>query len=338
MKKPKIQQTVLVDQRRRQLLLTASAAAMGAAAFPAFAQQGYPNKVIRWIVPYTAGGATDLVARLAGEALGNVLGQRVIIDNKPGAASTLGIGQMAVSAPDGYTLATADNAALFNNWHLFGKLPYGPDSFEYVAPLMQAPLVLALAPNVPAATFQEWVTWAKQNTGKVNYGTPGIGSPHHLAMALLNDRLTLGLQHVPYKGDSAAVADVVSGVLSCMLMGVATARQYVKEGRLRLIAINWPHRLESLPDVPTLAEVGVKNFEISAEQAVLAPAGTPKEIVGRLNREIIAAMNSPALKERLEVLGIFPPVTRTPEELRAYVRRQAAIAGEVIKRNGITLN
>jgi len=203
---------------------------------------------------------------------------------------------------------------------------------------MQAPLVLALAPNVPAATFQEWVTWAKQNTGKVNYGTPGIGSPHHLAMALLNDRLTLGLQHVPYKGDSAAVADVVSGVLSCMLMGVATARQYVKEGRLRLIAINWPHRLESLPDVPTLAEVGVKNFEISAEQAVLAPAGTPKEIVGRLNREIIAAMNSPALKERLEVLGIFPPVTRTPEELRAYVRRQAAIAGEVIKRNGITLN
>jgi tripartite-type tricarboxylate transporter receptor subunit TctC len=262
----------------------------------------------------------------------------VIIDNKPGAASTLGIGQMAVSAPDGYTLATADNAALFNNWHLFGKLPYGPDSFEYVAPLMQAPLVLALAPNVPAATFQEWVTWAKQNTGKVNYGTPGIGSPHHLAMALLNDRLTLGLQHVPYKGDSAAVADVVSGVLSCMLMGVATARQYVKEGRLRLIAINWPHRLESLPDVPTLAEVGVKNFEISAEQAVLAPAGTPKEIVGRLNREIIAAMNSPALKERLEVLGIFPPVTRTPEELRAYVRRQAAIAGEVIKRNGITLN
>ena len=168
--------------------------------------------------------------------------------------------------------------------------------------------------------------------------TSGNGTQGQLVAELFKRQAGVHLQHVPYKGDSAAVADVVSGVLSCMLMGVATARQYVKEGRLRLIAINWPHRLESLPDVPTLAEVGVKNFEISAEQAVLAPAGTPKEIVGRLNREIIAAMNSPALKERLEVLGIFPPVTRTPEELRAYVRRQAAIAGEVIKRNGITLN
>lgn len=337
MKNMQTHQAALIDQHRRQLL-AASAAVMGVAALPAFAQQGYPSKVIRWIVPYTAGGATDLVARLAGEALGNALGQRVIIENKPGGASTLGIGQLATSAPDGYTLATADNAALFNNWHLFDKLSYGPESFEYVAPLMQAPLVLAIGPAVPVATFQEWVAWSKQQAGKASYGSPGIGSPHHIAMALLNDRLALGLQHVPYRGDSAAVADVISGVLPCMLMGVATARQHAKDGKLRLIAINWPNRLSSMPDVPTLTELGVKNFEASAEQAVLAPAGTPKEIVNRLNKEIVAAMNSPALKERLEALGIFPPVTRTPDELKAYVRRQAVVAGEVIKRNGITMN
>ena len=261
-----------------------------------------------------------------------------MIDNKPGAASTLGIGQLATSAPDGYTLATADNATLFNNWHLFDKLPYGPDSFDYVAPLMRAPLVLSLGPAVPAKNFDEWVAWARQNKGKVSYGTPGIGSPHHIAMATLNDRLELGMQHIPYKGDSAAVIDLVSGVLPCMLLGVASARQHIKDGKLRFVAVNWPSRLSTMPDVPTLDEVGVKNFEAGAEQAVLMPAGTPRDIVNRINREIIAIMNTPAIKDRLETLGVYPPVARTPDELRAYVRRQAVAAGEVIKKNNISIN
>lgn len=321
----------------RRQLLAATAATLGAAALPARAQ-AYPSKPLRWIVPYAAGGATDLVARLAGEALGNALGQRVVVDNRPGAASTLGIGQLATSAPDGYTLATADNATLFNNWHLFDKLPYGPDSFDYVAPLMRAPLVLSLGPAVPAKNFDEWVAWARQNKGKVSYGTPGIGSPHHIAMATLNDRLELGMQHIPYKGDSAAVIDLVSGVLPCMLLGVASARQHIKDGKLRFVAVNWPSRLSTMPDVPTLDEVGVKNFEAGAEQAVLMPAGTPRDIVHRINREIIAIMNTPAIKDRLETLGVYPPVARTPDELRAYVRRQAVAAGEVIKKNNITIN
>ena len=321
----------------RRQLLQATAAGLGAAALPALAQQGYPNRTIRWIVPYAAGGATDLVARLAGDALGNILGQKVIVDNKPGAASTVGIGQLATSAPDGYTMATADNATLFNNWHLFDKLPYGPDSFEYASPLMRAPLVLALSPTVPAKNFDEWVAWARQNKGRVSYGTPGIGSPHHIAMATLNDRLELGMQHVPYKGDSAAVVDLVSGVLPCMLMGVATARQHLKDGKLRFVAVNWPGRLSSMPEVPTLEEVGVKDFEAGAEQAVLMPAGTPKDIVNRINKEIIGIMNTPAIKDRLEAVGVYPPVARTPDELKAYVKRQSVAAGVVIKKNGITI-
>lgn len=261
-----------------------------------------------------------------------------MVDNRPGAASTVGIGQLATAPADGYTMATADNATLFNNWHLFEKLPYGPDSFEYAAPLLRAPLVLTVAPNVPIRNFQEWVSWVKQNRGKVSYGSPGIGSPHHIALATLNDLLDLGMQHIPYKGDSAAVVDVVGGVLPCMLMGVATARQHVKDGKLKFIAMNWPTRLSTMPDVPTLDEVGVKGFEAGAEQAVLMPAGTPRDIVVRINREIIALMNTPAIKDRLEAVGVYPPVSRTPEELKAYVTRQAREAGIVIKKNGITIN
>lgn len=261
-----------------------------------------------------------------------------MIDNKPGAASTVGIGQLATSAPDVYTIATADNATLFNNWHLFDKLPHGPDAFEYAAPLLRAPLVLAVGPDVPVKNFQEWVTWAKQNKGKVSYGTPGIGSPHHIAMATLNDRLDLGMQHMPYKGDSAAVIDLVGGVLPGMLMGVATARQHVKDGKLKFLALNWPTRLSTMPDVPTLEEVGVKGFEAGAEQAVLMPASTPKDIVARVNKEIIVIMNTPAIKDRLEAVGVYPPVSRTPEELNVYVTRQAREAGVVIKKNGITIN
>lgn len=327
------------DGLNRRQLLQGAAALAGAAALPILAQQGYPSaKPIRWIVPYAAGGATDIVARMVGEALGNVLGQKVMVDNRPGAASTVGIGLLATSAPDGYTMATADNATLFNNWHLFEKLPYGPDNFEYAAPLLRAPLVLTVAPNVPIRNFQEWVSWVKQNRGKVSYGSPGIGSPHHIALATLNDLLDLGMQHIPYKGDSAAVVDVVGGVLPCMLMGVATARQHVKDGKLKFIAMNWPTRLSTMPDVPTLDEVGVKGFEAGAEQAVLMPAGTPKDIVARINREIITIMNTPAIKDRLEAVGVYPPVSRTPEELKAYVTRQAREAGVVIKKNGITIN
>lgn len=323
----------------RRQLLQGSAALAGAGVLPAFAQQAWPSaKPIRWIVPYAAGGATDIVARMVGEALGNVLGQRVLVDNRPGAASTVGIGLLATSAPDGYTIATADNATLFNNWTLFDKLPYTQDSFEYASPLLRAPLVLTVGPNVPVKNFQEWVTWVKQNKGKVSYGSPGIGSPHHIALATLNDRLDLGMQHIPYKGDSAAVVDMVGGVLPCMLMGVATARQHVKDGKLKFIAMNWPTRLSTMPDVPTLDEVGVKGFEAGAEQAVLLPAGTPKDIVARFNKEIIAIMNTPAVKDKLEAVGVYPPVTRTPEEMKAYVVRQAREAGAVIKKNGISIN
>jgi tripartite-type tricarboxylate transporter receptor subunit TctC len=318
---------------RRQLLVGAAAA--GSLALPAFAQ-AWPNKPLRWIVPYAAGGATDIVARVIGEQLGHALGQRVLVDNRPGAGGTVGTALLASSPPDGYTLCTADNGGLYNNWSLFPKLSYTPNSFEYVAMTGRFPLVLAVGSKVPAKNFAEFQQWVK-STPNLSYATPGVGSPHHIAMALLEDRLGAKLQHVPYKGDSAAVVDVVGGEIPFMLMGVATARQYLKDERLRFLAVTWDARLSSMPGVPTFDEVGLHNFNAAAEQGILMPAGTPREIVLRINQEVAKVLKAPAVREQLETVGMYP-VIKSPAEFREYVFKQAAIAGELIKRKGITIS
>lgn len=322
--------------KRRCLLATAVTCAFAFLSQPAWAQ-AYPSKPIKWIVPYNAGGASDIVARVIGEALGNALGQRVVIDNRPGAGGTVGTALLATSPADGYTLATADNGGLYNNWYLFEKLPYNQNSFEYVAMTGRFPLVLAVHKDVPVRDVNQWAQWVKQQGGKVSYGTPGVGSPHHLAMATLDDMLGLQMQHIPYKGDSAAVVDLVGGQIQTMLMGVATARQYLKDDRLRFLAVTWNGRLSSMPDVPTFDEAGIKNFEGSAEQGIIMPAGTPKEVVLRMNQEVGKVLKTPAVREKLETLGMYP-VLKNPEEFRSYVARQSKLAGEVIKRKGISIN
>lgn len=321
----------------RRSVLIGLAVALGSLTLPATGQSGYPNKPIRWIVPYAAGGASDIVAREIGEGLGKALGQPVIIDNRPGAAGTVGMQALVSSPADGYTLATADNGTLYNNWYLFNKLNYNPNSFEYVAMTGRFPLVLAIHQSVPAKNFQEWQSWAKKNAGKISYGTPGVGSPHHIAMATLDDMLSLQMQHIPYKGDSAAVIDLVGGQIQSVLTGVATARQYQKDERIRLLAVTWPSRLSSLPEVPTFDEVGIKDFDVSAEQGILMPAGTPKAVVQRVNQEVAKVLNNPTVRAKLETLGMYP-VLKSPEEFKLYVFEQAKKAGEIIKRKGITIN
>lgn len=321
----------------RRIAAFGAALLIGVCSWSASAQQAYPNQIIRWIVPYNAGGASDVVARVIGEGLSKAMGQKVLIDNKPGAGGTVGTQMLAKSAPDGYTIVTADNGGLYNNWYLFNKLSYTPDSFEYVAMTGRFPLVLAVSKSVPVNNFKEWLQWAKQNKDKVMYGTPGVGSPHHMAMATLDDMLGLDMQHVPYKGDSAAVVDLVGGRIQSMFMGVATARQYMQEDRLRFLAVNWPSRLSTMPDVPTMDEVGINNFDISAEQGILMPAGTPKAVVERFNAELAKVLQMPEVREKLETLGMYP-VTKSPDEFKAYVDVQRQKAGDIIKRKGITIN
>ena len=321
---------------RRRFIAATGAGTCAALALPAWAQ-GYPNKPLRWVVPYAAGGASDLVARTIGDAMADSLGQRVLVDNRPGAGGTVGAQLIATSPADGYTLGTADNGTLFNNWHLFPKLAYKPDSFEYVCMTGRFPLVLAVNSAVPAKTYAEWERWVKSKSG-LSYASPGIGSPHHIAMALLEDRLGVRLQHVPYKGDSAAVVDLIGGQIPFMLLGVASARQYLKDNRLRLLAVSWDRRLATMPDVPTFNEVGLRDLSAYAEQGVLMPAGTPKDIVLRINQEVAKAVALPAVRDKLEGIGMYPTPPGTPDAFRAYVLKQADVAGEVIRRKGITIS
>lgn len=320
---------------RRSFLGVAGAAA-ATLALPGMAQNTYPNRPLRWIVPYNAGGGTDLAVRILAEPLSKALGQSIIVENRPGAATTVGVQALANSPADGYTMATADNSALYNNWHLFDKLPYSEDSFEYVAMAGRFPLVLVVHRDVPANNFEEWVEWVKKSEHPVNYATPGVGSPHHIAIATIADRLDLQMENIPYKGDSAAVIDVVSGVVPTMIVGVANARQYADDERLRMLAVMWPTRLSTLPNVPTFTEAGLPDFEAAAEQGILMPAGTPKEVVQRINRELATIVQQQEVADKLEAMGMYP-VVQTPEEFQEHVKRQTEAFGGVIRRQGITL-
>ncbi|MFV9475068.1 Bug family tripartite tricarboxylate transporter substrate binding protein [Advenella sp. RU8] len=299
--------------------------------------QEYPQKTIKWIVPYGAGGASDILARILGEQVGNELKQQIIIENRPGAGGTIGTAALAKAAPDGYTLATADNSTLFNNWHLFNNLNYKQSDFEYVATTVHLPLLLIVNTESNVNNYQEWLEWVKQSPNKISYASPGIGSPHHIAMETLSDRENINMVHVPYRGDAAAMTDLVGGQIQTALVGVANARQYQNDPRVRFLAVTWPSRLSSMPNVPTFEELGVKDFRGSAEQGIIMPAGVPKEIVNRWNAEITKALEIPAVREKLEVLGMYP-VASTPEAFKSYVDERAKQAGEIIKKSGITVN
>lgn len=318
---------------RRQLLAGAAATA-GYLAMPALAA-GYPDKPIRWLVPYNAGGATDVSARAIADALSGVLGQSIVIENRPGGAGRVTAQALLGAAADGYTVATADNSILYNNWALFDKLPYTPDSFEYVAMTGRFPLILTVHKDV-AVNFEQWRQWLKVNND-ANFGSPGVGSPHHIAFSLLSDRMGAKLQHVPYKGDSAVVVDLVSGQVPMALLGLVSAAQFAKDPQLNFLAVTWPTRLPTLPNVPTFDEVGLKNFEVTAEQGLLAAAGTPKDVVQHLNKSVAQVLALPRVREKLETLGMYP-VIETPEEFKAHAAKQAALAASIIKTHGITIN
>lgn len=303
---------------------------------PAIAQE-YPKKTIKWIVPYGAGGASDILARLLGEQIGAELKQQIIIENRPGAGGTIGTAALAKAPADGYTLATADNSTLFNNWHLFNNLNYRQNDFEYVATTVHLPLLLIVNTESNVTNYQEWLEWVKQSPNKISYASPGIGSPHHIAMETLSDREKINMVHVPYRGDAAAMTDLVGGQIQTALVGVANARQYQNDPRVRFLAVTWPSRLSSMPNVPTFEELGVKDFRGSAEQGIIMPADVPKEIVNRWNAEITKALEIPAVREKLEVLGMYP-VASTPEAFKSYVDERAKQAGEIIRKSGITVN
>jgi tripartite-type tricarboxylate transporter receptor subunit TctC len=323
---------------RRLLLLAASALLLPVTVSSALAQ-AYPNKPIRMIVPYPAGGGTDFFARTVGGKLGELLGQTVVVDNKPGAATIIGAQAAATSPPDGYTVLVADSTTLAVNPSLYPKLQYDPvKDFAPVTLTARFAMLLVVNPTLSKATnVKEFLDEAKKADGKMSYASVGAGTTHHLTMELFLQQTGVRLQHVPYKGAGPAITDVVGGQVPVMFVDLAAGGPMIKAGKLRVLGVASPKRIAALPDVPTLAEQGIANFEAWAWQGLVVPANTPKEAIARLNADYAKAVAAPDIRQKLVEAGV-EPVTSTPEEMAAYVKSETAKWGAVVKTANIKVD
>jgi tripartite-type tricarboxylate transporter receptor subunit TctC len=320
----------------RRTLLAALASA--AAAPLARAQSAYPDQPVRWVVPYPAGGGTDVIARTLAEAMRQTLGQQIIIDNRPGAATNIGAGLVAASRPDGYTVMSADNALLAFNEHLFAKLPFHPGKdFSYVGTIGRFPLALVVHPDFPAKDFKEFLAYVKAHPGQVNYASPGNGSPHQLAMELFKSRTGTFITHIPYRGAAPAMADVMGGQVPCMFLDLAAGLSIMQGRKVRVLAIGSGARSKLLPDVPTLAEAGVRDSEVFAFQGIVGPAGLSADVVARLNGDLNKALVAAAVQKRFADFGM-EALPGTPEQFFSLARAEAKRWGPVIKAAGIKLD
>ena len=306
----------------RHLLIAAASVAIAIAPFAANSQ-AYPAKSIRFIVPVTTGGPSDLVARLLGEKLSSSLGKPVIIDNRPGASNTVGAAMVAKAEPDGYTLLQA--AANMATIHiLMTDLPF--DAVKDFAPVSLThltPYVIAVSSQSPVKSLPELLKFIKDNPGKITYGTTGEGSPQQLATLLFAQTAgPLGkLTEVPYKGSSAAHPDLIANRITLMIDPLAAAGPHIKAGFLRALAVTTAQRNPSFPDIPTAAEAGVAGYDFSSWGGIFAPARTPRAVVHKLNTEIVAALGNPELSKRLTDMGLVAK-SSTPEEFGKFLQSE----------------
>ena len=308
-----------------------------AAAFTGSAQaQNWPNRPIRMVVPYTPGGYTDLMARLVSQKLSEALGQPFVIENKPGANAAIGTDSVAKAAPDGYTFGTVI-AAHSVNPTLNPRLPYHTmKDFAYVSVTSVAPLILIAHPSVPANNIQELIALAKAKPGQLNFASSGIGSAAHLTMEMLKSRAGINLQHIPYKGTAGALQDTVGGQINVMFDVIGPLMSQLTPGNAKAIVVTAKDRVPAAANVPTMAEQGVPDFVSGTWSVIVAPAGTPKEIVDRISLEAKKALADPDLRKKLDDQGIVP-VGSTPEETRAFVTEEIARWKKVITEANIKL-
>jgi tripartite-type tricarboxylate transporter receptor subunit TctC len=295
--------------------------------------QDYPSRPVKLILPFPPGGPTDILGRLIADNLSPRLGQPVITENRGGAGGNVGAEAAARSAPDGYTLVlVAPSLAISPT--LYAKLNYDPvKDFAPVSLVATVPNVIVTQPSMGPA-LQDFIGSVKEKPGQFNFGSGGAGTSNHLAGELFNLLAGTKLVHVPYKGVNLAMQDVLAGPIHMVVIGVPAAAPHIRSGRLRALAVIAPQRLAALPDVPTIAEAGLPGFEVTTWYGILVPAGTPRPVVARLNAELVKAMHSPEVKERLAGLGT-DAVTSTPEEFSAYIKREIAKWGEVIRKAGL---
>ncbi len=296
--------------------------AAGLCAATPSAAQNYPARPIRLVVPFPPGGTIDMVGRLVAQGVGDRVGQTVVVDNRGGAGGMIGMEMVVKSAPDGYTLCLCSAGSLISSALMAGKPPY--DARRDVAPvsLLASVPYLLLVRNAPGLhSVQELLAQARQNPGKLNYGSAGSGSTSHLAAALFASMTAINVVHVPYKGSAPAATDLFGAQIQFLMEAIAAGTQYVKTGRLRALGVSTPKRSMLLPDLPTIAEQDVPGYEMTTWHAVCAPRDTPAAIVSRLNRDIVAVVQAPETRERLAIAGVEAHGS-TPEQLRAFISKE----------------
>ena len=302
------------------------------------AADAYPSKPVRWIVPYAAGGGSDFLARTVGQGLTTRLGQTVVIDNKPGGNTAIGASETARSTPDGYTMLSADNGTLVFNPVLYQKLSYDPVKDLAPVTLMgRFPMILVAGPALKANDVKGFLEAAKSSGKGLDYGSAGAGSPHHLAMELLKVNTGINLVHVPYRGAAPALADVAGGQIPAMMVDLAAGAGFIQGGKVRALAVANPTRLPQLPDVPTFAELGYKGVEAAALVGIVVPAATPQPAIDTLNRQLVATINDPAVRQKLVDFGI-EPVGNSPAEYRDLLQAERTRWHKLIKDLNIKLD
>jgi tripartite-type tricarboxylate transporter receptor subunit TctC len=290
------------------------------------------------IVPYPPGGGTDIFARMLGAKLGDALGQQIVIENRAGAAGVLGADTAAKAPPDGYTLVVGQASNLAINPHLMSKLPYDPvKDFAPITLIATSPSLLIVHPSLPVRSVKDLVALAKVKPGAINYASAGNGSPGHLAAEYFKKVTNTDIVHIPYKGATPAMLDVIAGQASLYFTSPVAAQPYVQSGRLRQIAVTSAKRFPPLPDVPSIAESGYRDFDMTSWWGLLAPAGVPKEIVARLHDESVKALNTAEMKDRLASQGAMV-VTDTPEQFAAYIKSEIANWGRIVAVSGARMD
>ena len=303
---------------------------------PMVAQAEYPDRPVKLIVPFGPGGFTDVVARILGQKLSVAMGQQFVVENKPGAGSTIGTDFVAKAAPDGYSLVMVSTAHVLGPW-IYKKVPYDAlKDFTVVSKLVDSAYVLAVNPKVPAKNVKEFIALAKANPDAIRYASSGNGGNQHLMGGLFATLTDTKLQHVPYKGSSGATNDLLAGIVESSFAAVPNVLPHIQQGKLRALAVTTTKRIPQLPNVPTLAEAGVPGYEASVWLALLAPANTPVDIVNKLNKEIVKVLASPDTKKALYDAGVESAYA-TPEAMTAYMGKEYERWGKVIKDANITM-
>ena len=305
---------------------------------PRIAWAAWPERPIRWLVATAPGGGSDILARLLGSAMSPRLGQPVLVENRPGAASNIAAEATARAAPDGYTVFTADNGTLIFNPVLFRRLPYNPETdFRPIGLFARFHLVLAVKAASPIRTVQDYIAAARREPGKLDYGSSGVGSPHHIAMERFQRMMGIKLNHIPYRGGAPGLSDLIAGNLESQLVDFATGAEAIRSGQVRALAVASAQCPEFLPKLPTFAEAGATGFEAYAWQGLVTTAATPDAMVERLSAELRAAKAQEAVRRRMIEIGV-EPLEGGPAEFAALIARERAIWAPIVRDMGVTLD